>query len=259
MGNRVFLGIPCGAGGSLAAGTAYGLAYTAASSHSVTLEIDSSSALTMNFNKLWACALDRRARGECFDRFAMMHSDVLPGDPHWLDTLLGLLDEHDADVVSAIIPIKDEFGLTSTAFDTDRWRPRRLTMREAMAAPETFDGEYALREFGAPLLLNTGLWVCRLDRPWVDDVVFDISNRIVMNADGFREAQFEPEDWKFSRWCNSRSLKLVATRKVKLGHLGHRVYSNDGEWGIFDTDRRNAGYVSREPVKEGVYVPLGGE
>ncbi len=202
------------------------------------------SLLTYTFNLLWAQILNQRngvlmpqsdgvERPEKIDYFAMIHDDIIP-DPGWLDTLIDLLEANDADVVSAVVPIKDGFGLTSTGTDTtgDIWNPRRLTLTEVFGLPETFGDE----ESGGPLLLNTGLWVCRLDRPWVEKLYFRQNDKIVKNDQGFFEAHTMPEDWDFSRQVRSHGGKLLATRKVKLVHERPQ-WNNHRPWGTWTQDK----------------------
>lgn len=196
-----------------------------------------SSLLTFNFNQLWATALNARATDGA-THFAMLHDDVVP-EPGWLDTLLGELVRLDADVVSCVIPFKDDSGLTSTGVETgDRWNPRRLTMREVYQLPETFDDENA----GGRLLLNTGCWVARLDRKWCERVCFEQMDSIIRTADGTFAARTASEDWNFTRAIRVSALfhdepipRLFATRKVRLFHDQQR-YHNAGPWGRLATD-----------------------
>lgn len=203
----------------------------------------SGSFLTKTFNSLWCAALNMRARG--VTHFAMCHDDIIPGVPGWLDVLLGELDAHGADVVSAVSPLKNEQGLTSTAVAVDLgdpWLCRRLTMAEVYGLPETFSAADA----GGPLLLNTGLWACRLDRPWFDELAddllttrlcFDVKNRIVRDpGTGEYHAEAVSEDWLFSQELNRRGARLVATRKVPVRHVGGREYATDRVWGTQKTD-----------------------
>lgn len=237
--HKVFLGTPVGGDGSVAFATHEAICQLHHSIHDVEARFGGSSALTFNFNNLWAEAINRRLDGEPFDVFAMIHTDIAPQAADWLDKLLEIFDRTNADVLSVIVPIKDSKGLTSTALDTSRWTPRRLTMTEVYELPKTFDGQYVQERFGAQLLLNTGLMVVRLTESWALEVCFHIDNCITRGRDGRFAAFFEPEDWKFSRWCNARGLKLVATREVIVGHLGGVAYTNDGPWGSMAVDSIN--------------------
>jgi len=145
-------------------------------------------------------------------------------------------------VLSAISPIKSGFGLTSTALDTHPWRPQRLTMAEVMDAPETFDCDYARQRWGADLLINTGLMVFRLDNEWCERICFDIVCRNWRDEKGVFQCDVEPEDWRFSRWCNARGLKVATTRKVELLHKGPNDFNNFGTWGMWKTDEGNLRY-----------------
>lgn len=201
-----------------------------------------SSLLPDAFNSLWCDALNRRAK-HGFTYFAMLHADVAPEDG-WLDTLVNELEMAGADMVSAVIPIKDGRGVTSTAIDdpNDPWTPlRRLTLKEVYNLPETFGA----KEAGYPgykLLANTGCWVARIDRPWAerhDRVYFDIRARIV-KVDGRLERQVIPEDWFFSRAIQAEGGKVLATRMVRVLHHGCHAYSNASPWGTWSQDERRA-------------------
>ncbi len=200
------------------------------------------SLLAANFNGLWTHALNVVHRGGRLDYFAMQHADVGPED-WWLDTLIDELEARDLDVLGVVVPIKDGHGTTSLALgrpDGDPWRPLcRLTMAEVYRLPETFTSE----DLGHPILLNTGLWVCRFDLEWARLVHFTINDRIVFDqkADCYR-AQCEPEDWCFSRLLHElgapgsptdgcRPLRIGATRKVTLNHRGEVDFPNTHAWG----------------------------
>lgn len=238
---RVALAVPCGADGSMSVVTVKGLICAIGSRRMIFTDARASSALTHNFNNQFAKALNARAE-HGVNRFVMMHSDIAPCQNEWLDILLDELNAGDFDVLSVVSPIKNTNGLSSTGLDTHPWRPRRLTMHEIDQLPETFTDDDVRRQTGmlAPLLINTGLMAIRLDRPWVEAFPgFDISNRLVRTKNGF-VSDFEPEDWKFSRWCNSRLLRIGATRKVKLQHFGTAMFQNWGPWGTMKVDETNA-------------------
>jgi SAM-dependent methyltransferase len=186
--------------------------------------------LAHNFNLLWCWALndDRKER---VDYFAMQHADIEPQDL-WLDVLIDEMEAKNLDVLGVVAPIKDVRGVTSIALDkTDgtTWRPHcRLTMHEVMRLPETFTSEDV---GGHPILLNTGLWVCRFDPAWTRKVRFTINDRIIVDPDGDFIPEVEPEDWYFSRLLHEQGLKVGCTRKVDLGHRGGMVFGNGKAWG----------------------------
>jgi hypothetical protein len=208
-----------------------------------------SSLLTFAFNQAWAGTLNLRDTGMGLKYFAMIHDDIEP-EPFWLDTLIDELEANDADVMSAVVPIKSQHGLTSTAIDTgDIWMPRRLTMTEAMDLPETF-GSADVE--GLPLLLNTGLWVADITKPWANDVCFDFLNRIRVTSTGERVAECVPEDWLNSRRMNEMGCKLMATRKVSLVHNGSSDYPNTSAWGSWKTDEVYAQRTALQQQREQV-------
>lgn len=189
------------------------------------------SLLTYNFNQLWCHALNQRSNG--VTHFAMLHADIIlqPESAYWVDILIDEMDRYDADVMSSVVPLKNSQGLTSTAIDTDEWRPRRLTIRECNNLPETFTANDVPWAEGRNLLVNTGCMVIRFGNPWVERVCFHVQDKIVKGADGMFTPHVMPEDWHFSRQCHQEDLTVMATGKVKLNHIGVAPFPNYGEWG----------------------------
>lgn len=189
------------------------------------------------FNRLWSCALNLRDRG--ITHFAMIHDDNCP-QQGFLNILLDEMDWYGADIVSAVVAIKSEQGLSSTAVETDDpWYPRRLTMHEVHSLPSTFTD----KDVGGELLLNTGLWVANLTKPWADQpepLFFQTLSRIIKDKNGEWQAQVRSEDWEFSRAARARGAKLYATRKVAVRHAGEIEYTNDHVWGTWQTDEVHA-------------------
>jgi len=197
----------------------------------------SSSLLANGFNSLWCQALNLAAKGEC-NRFAMLHADVVPERGPWLDRLEKILQETDADVVSVVIPIKTTEGLTSTAIGdpADPWRTvKRLTMSEVVNLPQTFTAADCGFP-GYPLLVNTGLWLARLDRGnWQRKVHFEIRDRIVVEGQELKP-QCIPEDWGWGRQMWELGVKVVATRALPVEHVGRMRYTNRTGWGQLAVD-----------------------
>lgn len=196
----------------------------------------SSSILTYTFNSLWCAALNMREQG--ITHFAMLHDDIQPADG-WIDTLLEEMNRVDADIISVVVPLKENSGLTSTAIDTDPWRPRRLTMREVAKMPETFsrlDLSPGMPE-AIPLLINTGCWLCKFTDEWVARACFHVRDKII-RTNGHFEPRVASEDWEFSRFARKEGLKVYATTKVHLTHSGTAQFQNWGLWGQ-ETDEVN--------------------
>ena len=246
--SRVFLHIPHS--GTLAPEVLESLAAPPTfGDHEIQMSASGMSLLAMNFNGGWAAALNSRPQVEYF---CMHHSDlgIGPDAGGWLDYLIHELHRVDADVISVVVPIKDTRGLTSTGLlrrswydeNTSKHEHRRLQMKELEQLPDTFDAGNVCSVFDEPkdgemhdaeriLTVNTGLWVCRMDRPWVEDVCFTIKDKILKNEDGTFTAHVWPEDWNFSEWCYDKGLHVVANKKVPVGHRGGTVYSNRARWG----------------------------
>ena len=198
----------------------------------VTLVDAGGSLLANSFNQLWAAARNGFEAGE-IDGFAMIHADI-EAEAGWLDVLHREMLASGADIISTVVPIKDDRGLSSTAVDDtgDPWLVRRLTIREALKLPLTF-GDAAV---GGPLLLNTGLWLCKLG-PWCLDVHFRIHDAIRREGNRWI-ARVQPEDWDFSRQLRAKGLSLKATRAVKVNHFGEAGFPNFAAWG-WDEDEQN--------------------
>jgi hypothetical protein len=243
---KVFLACPSHSG-QLDAGAARGLYASASRRHQLYVSLNAMSLLSQNCNALWADALNRREEG--YEWFAMLHSDI---DPEfcWLDRLIDEAERQGADLLSAVVPIKDRRGLTSTAIASPvtMFAPFcRLTMRQVRHPqfPATFDLEAAAAAletlpppFGVAevprtkLLCNTGCFVCRLDRPWCDGerVYFDDLNR-VLRVNGRWEPGVHSEDWFFTGRVAEQGGKVMATTAIKVIHTGVTEFSSDEAWG----------------------------
>ncbi len=193
-----------------------------------------------DMNTIWVDALNMAHRGE-ITHFAMLHSDIHPSQG-WIDILASEMTRLGADLVSTVVALKDNRGLTSTGVgDTnDPWNAyRRFTMREIHGSlPETF----GIADTPHPdkyLLHNTGCWMADLRNPaWrtVDEndmLVTTLSFPIAaqMMPDGTIEHRRESEDWYFSRMLAKLPLKTFATRKVSATHYGSTPYGNQRPWG----------------------------
>lgn len=216
---HVFLAVPCGT--QQIDPELSTIVSSSCSNIKITLAIQVNSALPHNFNMLWYEAVNGRPE---YTHFAMVHSDVVP-EPLFLPKLLKIMEDKNVDIVSTIIPLKSNTGLTSLAIDTDIWNPRRLAMKELKDLDQYNN-----------LLFNTGCWIARLDRPWVEKVCFTFKNEIHKDGDRF-VPKFEPEDWAFSRFCIAKNIPYTVTRDVIVKHIGTTGYPNQGEWGTWNTDK----------------------
>lgn len=252
--------------GRLDAGTARALFANASRVRPIIPVSLSCGALAHNFNLHLCMALNAR-ESEGIRWFAMLHSDVEPAD-WWLDTLIDEAERVGADLMSATVALKDNRGLTSTAMSdpADDWSPAcRLSMAQIWheSFPETFDAEAArvalaslpgeLREdvpAGSLLEANVGCFVYRLDRPWSDRISFDVRHRIAVDAGGHHRAEFQSDDWIFSRDVAAAGGRVFCTRKVKTVHKGGAHFVNDHAWGTnaadFDCRRIRAAAAPRD-------------
>ena len=183
------------------------------------------SLLGLSFNLAWCEALNRREELD-LTHFAMIHSDVA-AEPGWLDKLIDLMTEHQADVLSVVLPICDGRGLTSTGtMDPHTGQVTRFTMRELEEMPATF-GTHDVDRSSQAMAVNTGLWLCDFTQDWVESVCFAVQDAIYKTPDGIFQPRNMPEDWAFSLKCHGALLKVMATRAVKATHFGRYAYRND--------------------------------
>jgi len=215
--------------------------------HPIYVSCQGDSLLAKNFNTLYATALEMKLVNPDMKWFAMLHADIEP-EEFWLDKLIAEAELHDADMLSVVVPIKDDRGVTSTAFakSGDRFNMHtRLTMNQVNHAsfPQTFDLRQAadalerlpihLRMKNVPreaLLVNTGCFCLNLDKPWSDQLWFTINDKIE-KVDGHYVVLNEPEDWFFSRLLASHGARVMATKHVRLTHHGITPYKNWETWG----------------------------
>lgn len=181
-----------------------------------------SSVISHTCNELYANALTlRRKLGAT--HFAMLHSDVCPDRADWLDVLADVMHEQNADLVSAVVPVRNNSGLTSTMEENpdDGWRPKGLSLKEVYSRPPSFSSP--------GLLVNTGMMLLKL-RDWCTKLVFRECNAIPEMPDGSYQARIINEDHELSRQVRGFGGHIVATRAVPLYH-GHPDHHNRNAWG----------------------------
>ncbi len=219
------------------------------------------SLLTVNFNQLWCEALNQR-EAEGLTHFAMHHADI-QAPPYWVDVLIDEMERVGADVLSVVVPLKDDRGLTTTAVGSGQNSIRRLTLTEVHELPETFSiAGIPGTEPERRLLVNTGLWVCRFTDDWIRPPVFPgfrLQDQIRWNpGTGRYEALCLSEDWGFSEWLYRQGLRVFATRKIPVTHYGVTGYSSAcpaGHWitdlGDQRKDERGPGLLREQQVSTG--------
>ncbi len=157
-----------------------------------------------------------------------MHADVIPTEPLWLDKLMNEMETHQADIISAVIPIKDSRGLTSTAIESNNpWKPKRLTMHEIFKLGPTFTHP--------DLLVNTGLILINITKPFADKLWFRFEDTIINDGKEFKSYVMS-EDWLLSRDARKLGASIYATRTVACEHIGSNRFSNTFEWGSWQSD-----------------------
>lgn len=218
-------------------------------------DLAKSSVLPHGFDMLWETCLNNRNLG--FTHFAMHHSDI-QSPVNWLDMLYEEMERVGADLISVVSPIKDDRGLTSSGLRRSDCSIRRFTMKEIMRLPETFTqsdllGLAPIGETGQ-LMVNTGLWLCRLG-PWVDKFPgFAMLTAIDTELDGKKKSKMLPEDWNFSRWLAENNIRVFLTRKVSIDHWGRKAFNNREAWGTWETDLGDGAPIVPAEKKEEVAV-----
>lgn len=239
---NVFIGCPTY--DRIEAGTAQALYGSATQQHEVCVMINGKSLLNNNCNTLYAMCLNER-ENLGLNWFAMLHADIEP-EAWWLDKLIDEAEKHEADMMSVVVPIKDERGLTSTALMGGNNRVYcRLTQRQVCnpGFPKTFDLDTAVNALGSipngelcvegvprvALLANTGCMVLRL-KPWADKLFFQTKDAIIQEGGKFVAWDF-PEDWMFSLAVKANGGKVMATTSVAVTHRGGFRFRNTSPWG----------------------------
>lgn len=198
----------------------------------VVLVVDgSSSLLPHTFNQLLCSVLSHREERN-ITHLAMLHSDIAPCRG-WLDVLYREMRTHNADLMSAVSPIKDQSPnpRTSTAIGSmaEMFRIYRYVhMSDRQRLPVTFgNSDVCLPNSDQTLLVNTGCFLADLRKPWWDDFAFEFLTRIHRDPEtGERIAEVCSEDWVMSRKFTTAGAKICATWAVPLVHHGVAEWSN---------------------------------
>lgn len=228
-----------------------------------TVACKQSSLLALAHNELLCIALNNRPE---ITHLLIVHADILP-DPGYLAQMHRDMIESKADILGAIVPIKDAKGLTSTALlpriggedaqGRREFRRRRLSIKEAARLPDIFDAGDLNHLFGDAaeepvLLVNTGMMLIDVTQPFAEKIHFEINDAIFRGDDGAFYADVEPEDWYFSRQAARSGARVCVTRRVHLRHVGRANFPNTGEWGEWENDRA---WTMPETRKNGQRAP----
>lgn len=216
----------------------------ASTHHQLTVQSRALSLLACNCNLLLCDALNKRA----YHWFAMLHDDITP-EQGWLDKLIDEAERCEADLLSAVVPLKDDSGCTSTAIGGEQRSaeaftrltqaqvlhpgfPRTFDMEAAAAALERLPVPYGLSVPRTALWCNTGCMVCRIDRDWDWSRVNFAAQDGLVRRDGRWLAITCPEDWLFSQRVADAGGKVMATTIVELVHWeGDKPYHSRAVWG----------------------------
>jgi hypothetical protein len=227
----IFLGVPT-YNGQICTGTANAVDY-ASKKHGIIKAVNQTSLLANGFNQLYCMALNARKEHN-IKWFAMLHADIIP-EKFWLDKLVDLAEQHGADLLSAVVPIKDESGDTSTAVGSlmMEWEPairlsqERIKLLSVLCEVFDINDVNDILDIGKnknALLVNTGCMIVRIDKRWSDEICFEIRDKIFVDDNDKLYAQVIPEDWNFSRHVAGVGGKVMATSAIDLKHVGIKYY-----------------------------------
>lgn len=187
------------------------------------MKIDIESAFVLCINRLLCEALNARAAG--VTHFCLLHSDIEIKTPQWLDKMAIVMKNTDADVLSAVVPIKNESGLTSTGIERHApgapigFECRRLSLKEI--------ADDFMPSFTRPdLLVNTGVMLVDITKPWVEKIHFEFEDSIQRRPSGEFFAATVAEDWGFSRKAKALGAQIFATTEIEVVHHGAWAWSN---------------------------------
>lgn len=196
------------------------------------LSIRAHSLLAHNFNMMYCDALNKREE-EGYTHFCLLHNDIVPLDPTgWLQTMLNEMHRVDADILSAVVPMKGMEGLTTTGFDrpdVSEWATERLTLKQIFEMDETFTLPN--------IVVNSGLMLIDITKDFASEIYFAIQDTILMDEKKKKfKAYVHSEDWYISRQARALGASVWATRKVPLIHIGHNEFPNTHVWGNWKKD-----------------------
>lgn len=194
------------------------------------------SLLAKVFNDIFVKALKARDKNEA-THFLLLHEDIVPASDDWFAVLWNEFRRVDAEMMAAVVPLKDPRGLTSTAVEEPKetglsvrsdsdleMNRRRLSLKECDAMGGTFTHP--------GLLLNSGMLLFDLRHSWVNSCHFTINDEITWHA-GEPVVSCSSEDWNFTRMARDAGAeRIYATNKVRLLHVGKQHFPSWGAWGI---------------------------
>jgi len=239
---QIFLGLPRY---KLRHDNAAQIAAHASNHHQVGAKIVAGSLTSRNCNRLLCQALNARAAG--FRFFALLHDDIRV-QAGWLDILMAELERVGADFLSAVVPYKDDSGLTSTSIHLPNSSSFALSQAQVRHPdfPDTFDVSAAVAALarlpeplrvdwgGSELWCNTGCMLCRIDKDtdW-RKLCFQQWDGIAL-IDGHYRDWSVSEDCVFSFQIARAGGKVCATRLINLEHFEettNRIYRSTDVWG----------------------------
>ncbi len=183
----------------------------------------SSSILIENFNQIWCAMMNTKG----MQYFIMLHADVFSA-PGWADMLIEQLELNNLDVLSVVIPLKEDTGITSTGvLSPDMQNIHRFTLEELKKYPSVFTEEHTKADHPGTLLVNTGMWIARVG-DWMKEFDgFKTFSEVKLNPETEKyEERCSPEDWDFSVFLKEKGIKYGATTLVKVGHVGKKAWLN---------------------------------
>lgn len=194
------------------------------------------------------------------DYFGMIHSDMA-APAGWLPTQIKAMESVGADMIHAVARIKDDRGLSSTAYSNslDPWSlKRRLTLKEINQLPDVFtlaDIQRQIDPEAKVLLPNPGCMVMKCGKWFQNWRGFNTLSDVIRKEDGKYWTRSVSEDYVFGYWAAANGLKLAAVgpRLVPTQHVGRKLFNSATLEG-FECDRDYFIATGKPPVGEGRWV-----
>lgn len=239
--SKIFVAVPMHKYEISAATTSSLLSAGTTVKHDIQFCVHGISLLARNFNYMFSMAYN-----DGFDYIFYIHSDIGVHSRNglsWVDNIILRMQQSGAAVISTVVPIKNDLGVTSTAIQLSKISPyplKRLTVKQLGSIKQTplIDRETVCRvmdlnpsDVGA-LLVNTGVMCMNLKEfDWTKWSGFNIFDKIVWNTKKKAKGFTIPEDWHLSIWLHSMGWPYYVSKELKVIHGGYNEYFNYGNWG----------------------------
>ncbi len=175
--------------------------------------------LAQAHNECLCQALNMRECG--ITHWLNLHSDVGGFGAGWVGRMLGAMNGAGLQVMSAVVPFRDDSGLTSTAIATN-FTLHRLTMGDVRKMPEVIFPA----DCNGQLLVNTGCMLWELGE-WSEQFTFSIETENYRGEFGQFRTRATTEDWSMSQWLDEQKIRYGAYSGLMVSHAGRKVFKSE--------------------------------